>query len=291
MLRGWTNYFRHAVAKQTFSYLQEYTWRRVMGWLRRKYHRSNWKQIRRHLGGWWPQDEGTALFDTRTVPVTPVPLPRHRHLDALDTTAGDNDTRRLTYRQHLVESRMRWKSHVRFGERVGETGQQKRWTPRPDPTPQRHPPWATRRGRVLDAFHVVRLGTQAVDEVRRRVQQDTLGCRGHKHDPLYKIRGLLRHGAEHLTEKQQAKISHCLDAGDPDEEVNVAWQCYQQLRSIDTPPPPQDERPPRRCSTAFTPARSPRSPDSAAPSAHGAVRSWRTSIPQGSPTAAPKPST
>jgi transposase len=85
---------------------------------------------------------------------------------------------------------------------------------------------------VLDAFHVVRLGTQAVDEVRRRVQQDTLGRRGHKHDPLYKIRGLLRHGVEHLTEKQQAKISHCLDAGDPRDEVNVTWQCYQRLRSI-----------------------------------------------------------
>src|SRR4030095_16965035 len=25
VLRGWTNYFQHAVAKQTFSYLQEYT--------------------------------------------------------------------------------------------------------------------------------------------------------------------------------------------------------------------------------------------------------------------------
>ncbi len=85
---------------------------------------------------------------------------------------------------------------------------------------------------VLDAFHVVRLGTQVLDEVRRRVQQDTLGRRGHKHDPLYKIRGLLRHGVENLTEKQQAKISHCLDAGDPRDEVNVAWQCYQQLRSI-----------------------------------------------------------
>src|SRR5687767_14521885 len=70
VLRGWTNYFQHAVAKQTFSYLQAYTWRRVIGWLRRKYHRTNWKQIRRHLGGWWPQDEGTALFDTRTVPIT-----------------------------------------------------------------------------------------------------------------------------------------------------------------------------------------------------------------------------
>jgi transposase len=85
---------------------------------------------------------------------------------------------------------------------------------------------------VLDAFHVVRLGSQVVDEVRRRVQQDTLGRRGHKEDPLYKIRGLLRHGVEHLTDKQQAKIIACLDTGDPTEEVNLAWQCYQQLGSI-----------------------------------------------------------
>ena len=85
---------------------------------------------------------------------------------------------------------------------------------------------------VLDAFHVVRLATQVVDEVRRRVQHDTLGRRGHKDDPLYKIRGLLRHGVEHLTERQQDKISRCLDAGDPIGEVDLAWQCYQQLRSI-----------------------------------------------------------
>jgi transposase len=51
---------------------------------------------------------------------------------------------------------------------------------------------------VLDAFHVVRLGTQVVDEVRRRVQQGILGRRGHKHDLLYQIRGLLRHGVENL---------------------------------------------------------------------------------------------
>jgi len=40
-----------------------------------------------------------------------------------------------------------------------------------------------------------------VDEVRR-VQQQTLGRRGHKDDPLYKIRGLLRHGVEQLSERQ-----------------------------------------------------------------------------------------
>ena len=74
---------------------------------------------------------------------------------------------------------------------------------------------------ILDAFHVVRLGTQVVGEVRRRVQQDTVGHRGHKDDPLYKIRGLLCHGVEHLAAKQQAKIIACLDAGDSDGEVNL----------------------------------------------------------------------
>ena len=47
-----------------------------------------------------------------------------------------------------------------------------------------------------------------------------------------KSRGLLRHGVEHLTEKQQAKLTRCLEEGDPSGEVDVARQCYQQLRSI-----------------------------------------------------------
>ena len=51
--------------------------------------------------------------------------------------------------------------------------------------------------RVLDAFHVTRLGFAAVDDVRRRVQQQTLGHRGHRDDPLYRIRRILRRGAEH----------------------------------------------------------------------------------------------
>lgn len=84
---------------------------------------------------------------------------------------------------------------------------------------------------VLDAFHVVKLGTQVVDEVRRRVQQETLHRRGHTDDPLYKIRGLLRHGVENLTTRQQARLETGLRHGDPHGEVELAWQCYQQLRS------------------------------------------------------------
>ena len=45
---------------------------------------------------------------------------------------------------------------------------------------------------VLDAFHIVKLAGDALDEVRRRVQQDTTGHRGRKGDPLYQIRLLLR---------------------------------------------------------------------------------------------------
>ncbi|NYJ68775.1 transposase [Pseudoclavibacter chungangensis] len=54
---------------------------------------------------------------------------------------------------------------------------------------------------ALDAFHVVKLGTAAVDEVRRRVQQDLHGHRGRKGDPLYAIRNILRTGREKLTDR------------------------------------------------------------------------------------------
>jgi len=84
---------------------------------------------------------------------------------------------------------------------------------------------------VLDAFHVVKLALQAMEETRRRVQQDQLGHRGRKHDPLYQVRNVLRAGADRLTARQIERIETGLTAGDPDYEVTVAWRCYQQLRS------------------------------------------------------------
>jgi transposase len=85
---------------------------------------------------------------------------------------------------------------------------------------------------VLDAFHVVKLGSAMVNEVRRRIQQDTLRHRGRKGDPLYGIRRTLQIGAEYLTEKQAARLDAKLTAGGPGHEVTLAWQCYQKLRSI-----------------------------------------------------------
>jgi transposase len=46
--------------------------------------------------------------------------------------------------------------------------------------------------RVLDPFHVVKLGLTCVDDVRCRVQHDTLGHRGRTGDPLFGIRRVLR---------------------------------------------------------------------------------------------------
>jgi len=84
---------------------------------------------------------------------------------------------------------------------------------------------------VLDAFHVVKLGTGALDEVRRRVQQETLGHRGRKGDPLHGISNVLRCGAERLTDKQKTRLNKAIEADERHDEVHIAWQCAQQLRA------------------------------------------------------------
>ena len=96
--------------------------------------------------------------------------------------------------------------------------------------------------RVLDAFHVVKLANAAVDDVRRRVQQETLGHRGHKDDPLYEVRRLLRKGAERLTPRQRARLDAALRAGDPDGAVTLAYACAQQVRAIYHAPTPMQGR-------------------------------------------------
>jgi RNA-directed DNA polymerase len=72
-LRGWTVYFRHGCSKQTFDYLNRYTWLRVVGWLRRKHCRAAWKTIRRRYlataRALVPHDGGIELFNPATVPI------------------------------------------------------------------------------------------------------------------------------------------------------------------------------------------------------------------------------
>ena len=81
---------------------------------------------------------------------------------------------------------------------------------------------------VLDAFHVVKLGTQAVDEVRRRVQQEIHGHRGRKNDPLYRARRTLHTGADLLIDKQKDRLTD-LFAIDGHVEVEATWGIYQRM--------------------------------------------------------------
>ena len=60
--------------------------------------------------------------------------------------------------------------------------------------------------RVADPFHVVRVANRCLDRVRRRVQNETLGHRGRKADPLYRIRKLLLKGNERLDDRGQQRM-------------------------------------------------------------------------------------
>ena len=62
-----------------------------------------------------------------------------------------------------------------------------------------------RVGQVADPLHVVRLANNCIDEVRRRTQNDTLGHRDRKGDPLWRARRLLIAARERLSERGDAK--------------------------------------------------------------------------------------
>jgi hypothetical protein len=97
---------------------------------------------------------------------------------------------------------MRWKPHVRFGGRAGETDRRRR-----------------RHGAPARSH----LANQRLDECRRRVQQETLGHRGHKDDPLYRSRRLLTRADERLDDRGRTRLAGLLAAGDPRGEVRMAW--------------------------------------------------------------------
>ena len=67
-------------------HLNHYTWRRVIGWIRRKHPRVNWKTLRRRYfhHGWQLGQDGVDLFDTRAVAVT-----RYRYRGAKIPTPWD----------------------------------------------------------------------------------------------------------------------------------------------------------------------------------------------------------
>lgn len=85
---------------------------------------------------------------------------------------------------------------------------------------------------VVDRFHLIKLANQRLDDCRRRIQNQTLGRRGRKHDPLYRARRRLTIGAERLDPDQHDRINELLDAGDPSGHLRQLWLAKEQLRAI-----------------------------------------------------------
>ena len=85
--------------------------------------------------------------------------------------------------------------------------------------------WQTR-------FHVVAAANRFVDHVRRRVQNELLGHRGRKDDPLYKIRRVLLTGAERLNPRGVDRMALGLRLGDSDDDVLRAWLAKEYERCL-----------------------------------------------------------
>lgn len=85
---------------------------------------------------------------------------------------------------------------------------------------------------VADPFHIVRLANRAVETARRRVQNESLGHRGQKHDPLYRIRRVLLSGAERLSERGWERLWAGLAAGDRFDVVGATWLAKEHVRDV-----------------------------------------------------------
>jgi len=81
---------------------------------------------------------------------------------------------------------------------------------------------------VMDPFHVVRLAGDALGNCRRRFQQQTLGRRGRKGDPLYGARRTLATGADLLTSRQKTRLES-LFAHEEHVAVEATWGIYQRM--------------------------------------------------------------
>ena len=79
VMHGWANYFRHAVAKNLFSMLDDFAWRRVITMLMVRHH-WRWKDVRERFtdptGRWRPITAGEV--ELRRISAIPVTRYRYR---------------------------------------------------------------------------------------------------------------------------------------------------------------------------------------------------------------------
>lgn len=91
---------------------------------------------------------------------------------------------------------------------------------------------------VLDPFHVVKLGSEALNATRQRVQREQHGRRGCKDDPLHKCLRTLTTGQSLATEKQKSRLEDLFKAPEY-EPVQLVWSVYQRMVDAYRQPKPE----------------------------------------------------
>ena len=105
---------------------------------------------------------------------------------------------------------------------------------------------------VADPFHVVKLANEALDEVRRRVQNQTLGHRGRKDDPLYRARKLLVSASERITDNGQPACAACSTPETPTARSATPGTPKRPSDPSMTSPAPRPAPPPAQLAAART---------------------------------------
>lgn len=85
---------------------------------------------------------------------------------------------------------------------------------------------------VVDAYHVAKLGLDALDQVRANTLRETLGRRGRKGDDLYDCRRRLLTAPERLSGKSYTALQIRLGRGDRTGHLRHAWRLAHQLRRL-----------------------------------------------------------
>ena len=157
-----------------------------------------------------------ATATHRTVFTTQiVDLDRHRLLDVIEGRSAD------VLGAWLVERGVDWCNQITLATLDPAAGYRKAL--------DTHLPNAVR---VVDHFHAIQLANTAIDDCRRRVQQEQLGHRGRKGDPLYRGRRVFLTGYERLSDDRLAWMFELLAAGDPHGELGAAIMARELLREI-----------------------------------------------------------
>ena len=85
---------------------------------------------------------------------------------------------------------------------------------------------------VVDHFHLVRLGNDALTKVRRRVTWELRDHRGRKLDPEWANRRRLLRAQERLSHKSFATMWNTIVAEDPSAQILTAWIAKEELRTL-----------------------------------------------------------